>query len=65
MSNPLVQPFDKDAGLRPIYPLTAGLTANILSKIMENALETYLREDILLPVPESIRREYSLNFVDT
>ena len=60
MSNPLVQPFDKDAGLRPVYPLTAGLTANILSKIMENALETYLREDILLPVPESIRREYGL-----
>ena len=60
MSNPLVQPYDKDTGLKPVYPLTAGLSSNILCKIMENALETYLREDIPLPIPETIRQEYSL-----
>ena len=60
MSNPLVQTYDKDAGLKPVYPLTAGITSNILCKIMENALDTYLKEDILLPVPEKIRGEYSL-----
>ena len=60
MSNPLVQIYDKEAGLKPIYPLTAGITSNILLKIMENALEAYLREDIPLPVPEKIRSEYSL-----
>ncbi len=60
MSNPLVQPYDKDTGLKPVYPLTAGLTSNILCKIMENALDTYLREDIPLPIPESIRSEYGL-----
>ncbi len=60
MSNPIVQPYDKETGLRPIYPLTAGLTTNILCKIIENALEAYLRKDILLPVPESIRQEYGL-----
>lgn len=60
MSNPLVQPYVGEAGLKPVYPLTAGITSNILCKIMENALDTYLKEDIPLPVPEKIRGEYSL-----
>ena len=60
MSNPIVEAFDKETGLKPVYPLTAGITSNILLKIMENALEAYSREDILLPVPEKIRQEYSL-----
>lgn len=60
MSNPLVQAFDKEAGLKPVYPLTAGITSNILCKIMENALDTYMKEDIPLPIPEKIRGEYSL-----
>ena len=60
MSNPLVVPYDKEAGLRPVYPLTAGLSSNILQKIIDNGLEAYFKEDILLPVPEKIRAEYSL-----
>ncbi len=60
MSNPLVQPYDKEIGLKPVYPLTAGITSNVLCKIMENALDTYLKEDIPLPIPEKIRGEYSL-----
>ena len=60
MSNPLVVPYDKEAGLKPVYPLTAGITSKILCKIMENALEAYLKEDIPLPIPEKIRSEYSL-----
>ena len=60
MSNPLVIPYDKEAGLRPVYPLTAGLSSNILQKIIDNALEAYFKDDILLPVPEKIRAEYSL-----
>ena len=60
MSNPLVQIYDKDTGLKPVYPLTAGLSSNILCKIIENALDAYLKDDIPLPVPEKIRSEYSL-----
>ena len=60
MSNPIVEAFDKETGLKPVYPLTAGITSNILLKIMENALEAYSKQDILLPVPEKIRQEYSL-----
>ena len=60
MSNPIVEAFDKETGLKPVYPLTAGITSNILLKIMGNALEAYSKQDILLPVPEKIRQEYSL-----
>ena len=60
MSNPLVQLYDKETGLKPVYPLTAGLTSNILCRIMENALDAYLKDDVPLPIPESIRQEYSL-----
>ena len=60
MSNPLVVPYDKEAGLKPVYPLTAGITSKILCKTMENALEAYLKEDIPLPIPEKIRSQYSL-----
>ena len=60
MSNPLVQPFTGEEGLKPVYPLTAGITSNILCKIMENALDTYLKEDIPLPIPEKTRGEYGL-----
>ena len=60
MSNPLVEAFDKEAGLKPVYPLTAGITSNILLKIMDNALDTYLRDEIPLPIPEKIRGEYAL-----
>ena len=60
ISNPLVIPYDKEAGLRPVYPLTAGITSKILGKIMENALDAYLKDDIPLPIPEKIRQEYSL-----
>ena len=60
MSNPLVVPYDKEAGLQPVYPLTAGITSKILCRIMENALEAYLKDDIPLPIPEKIRGEYSL-----
>ena len=60
MSNPLVQIYDKDTGLKPVYPLTAGLSSNILCKIIENALDIYLKDDIPLPIPEKIRSEYSL-----
>lgn len=49
---------DKLNSLQPIYPLVSGLTNNIVSKTVKQALEIdELYEEYL---PESIRREYGL-----
>lgn len=60
MESPLVEKGDVPAGLRPVYPLTAGLTSKGVANVMKNALELYKNncgEDI---IPEDIRREYNL-----
>ncbi len=60
MSNPIVEPFDSECGMKAVYPLTAGLTSKVLSKITENALNVYFEQNIPSAVPDSIRSQYKL-----
>ncbi len=60
MSNPIVEPFDSECGMRPVYPLTAGLTSKVLSKIMENALNVYFEQNMPPAIPDRVRSEYKL-----
>ncbi len=43
----------------PLYPLTAGLTQNIVKKIVLSLLEK-ICDDLSDPIPEKIRKEYNL-----
>lgn len=60
MSNPIVESFDSECGMKAVYPLTAGLTSKVLSKIMENALGAYFEQKSPPAIPDSIRSEYKL-----
>lgn len=58
--NPIIEKTDTGCIMQPVYPLTAGLTSKILSKIISNGLAAYesgLNEDI---IPDYIRHKYSL-----
>ena len=60
MTNPLIEPFSEDMSMMPVYPLTAGLTSNILTKIINNALPLYMEKKERDFLPDSVRKEYSL-----
>ena len=60
MTSPTIEKADGNAMLKPIYPLTAGLTNNILCKIIANALKVYGEKGERDIIPESIRHEYKL-----
>ena len=60
MSNPVVEPFDSECGMKAVYPLTAGLTSKVLSKIEENALNLYFTQNIPAAIPDKIRAQYKL-----
>ncbi len=60
MSSPLIEPTENGARIRPIYPLTGGLTSRILEKTVATALlglDKQLDEDIL---PFELRQRYAL-----
>ncbi len=60
MSSPLIEPADTGARIRPIYPLTAGITSRYLEKITASALlalDDTLDSDIL---PDALRRKHQL-----
>lgn len=60
ISNPIIESGDTECIMQPVYPLTAGLTSRMLSKIIANGLVAYesnYKEDI---IPDYIRRKYSL-----
>ena len=60
ISNPIIESADTECIMQPVYPLTAGLTSRMLSKIIANGLVAYesnYKEDI---IPDYIRRKYSL-----
>lgn len=60
MANPIIEPIENGCEMRPIYPLTAGLTSKALFKIQENALNLYFSEDVPPAIPDKIRSEYGL-----
>ncbi len=60
MTSPLIEPAETGARIRPIYPLTAGLTSRYLEKITAAALlelDSELERDIL---PHELRLEHRL-----
>ncbi len=60
MTSPLIEPAETGARIRPIYPLTAGLTSRYLEKITAAAL---LELDAALdndPLPPSLRQTHRL-----
>ncbi len=60
MSSPLIEPAETGARIRPIYPLTAGITSRYLEKIIGSALlglDEILGADIL---PDDLRRQHRL-----
>ncbi len=61
MNTPIVEKEENGSTMRPVYPLTAGLTSNMLSIIMKNALALYKNADEHDIIPNEIRRNYSLS----
>lgn len=59
MPSPLVFPADEEAGLRPVYPLTAGLTNRIVAQNMKQAL-SLLDDNLSDPLPQRLRQEQEL-----
>lgn len=60
MTSPTIEKADGKAMLKPVYPLTAGLTNNILCKIITNALKVYCESGERDVIPESIRQNHNL-----
>ncbi len=60
MTNPVIEPVQEETSMMPVYPLTAGLTSNILLKIISNALPLYMEKKTTDYIPDKIRREHSL-----
>lgn len=60
MTNPMVEPIDRETAMMPVYPLTAGITSKLLSKIIENALNIYMENKEYDCIPDRIRQEFSL-----
>ena len=60
MTNPLIEPYSREMSMMPVYPLTAGLTSAILTKIINNALPLYTDKKERDYLPDSIRRDFSL-----
>ncbi|MGN0692519.1 MAG: ATP-dependent DNA helicase RecG [Oscillospiraceae bacterium] len=59
MNSPSVLPADTTELFRPIYHLTEGLTANMVTQNMQTALKV-VGDDFPDFLPDDIRREYSL-----
>lgn len=60
LSSPLIEPTETGARIRPIYPLTAGITSRYLEKLVGNAflaLDSALDNDLL---PHALRQQYRL-----
>ncbi len=61
MNTPIVEKEDKGSTMKPVYPATAGLTSNMLSIIMKNALELYSKSERPDIIPDEIRQRFSLS----
>ncbi len=60
ITNPIIERTDCECIMQPVYPLTAGLTNNMLSKIIANAVTVYENNTDTDIIPDSIRRKYKL-----
>ena len=59
MRSPVFQPADKASGIKPVYPLTAGLTQTAVSQAVKNALNM-LPCDIIDPLDSLTRAQLGL-----
>lgn len=59
MNSPLVLNAEEAGMLHPVYPLTAGLTAKMVSQGVRRALEL-VSDSMKDPIPDDIRQEYCL-----
>ena len=60
LTNPLVHEVNSPDVLEPVYPLTAGLSNKTVESAVKNALALYYREETPDPIPDEIRRTFSL-----
>lgn len=60
MSNPIVEPFDSECAMRPIYPQTANLNSRTIEKIIHNGLGLYQEENSPDVIPDNIRKMFKL-----
>lgn len=61
ISNPLIEKASCESLIQPVYPLTAGLTNKLLSKIINNALNIYMQDNTQQDIiSDSIRQRFSL-----
>ena len=58
MVNPEIEAYHPDSAIKPIYPLTGGLSSNIVAKVMKNALESM--EPVVEPFPQGLIDTYAL-----
>ena len=60
ITNPIIEKTDTPYIMQPVYPLTAGLTGRMLTKIIANGLDVYEKDVSNDIIPDDIRSEYSL-----
>lgn len=60
ITNPIIEKADGECIMQPVYPLTAGLTSKMLSKIIANALTVHSGTPTEDAIPDSIRSKYEL-----
>ncbi len=60
ITNPVIEKADSENAMLPVYPLTAGLTSKMLSKIIANALSLYEKDSQGDIIPDGIRKKYGL-----
>ncbi|MBQ5905211.1 MAG: ATP-dependent DNA helicase RecG [Clostridia bacterium] len=60
MNTPTVEKIESGSTMKPVYPLTSGITSNMLSIIMKNALKLYFEQNAPDIIPGEIRHQHSL-----
>ncbi len=60
LSSPLIEPAESGTRIRPIYPLTAGITSRYLEKEIGLALLALDKELDNDPLPHALRQQYRL-----
>ncbi len=60
VSSPLIEPAETGTRIRPIYPLTAGITSRYLEKLVGTALLTLDKALDTDPLPHALRQQHRL-----
>lgn len=60
MGSPIVEEANCPTPIRPVYPLTASLSTKTVENAVKNALELYYKTEPVDPIPDEIRKKFSL-----